>query len=213
MSDRAVTLAAVAYDRSNLHANEQIVVDEHPHWIMLMWSVVWVVLAIAFGIFLLVQGWTGWFGTGTKWVAILALVVSLLYLAQRLIKWYSTNFVITTDRCIYREGIISKRGIEIPLDRINTVFFHQRIVERIRSGVRPADIAVLYRSHRHARELQVELLRCQLPFVVRSGQRVSEQAHVRDALAFLLEVRLDEGPLGEEEAFRRLDKWWADRQG
>ncbi len=58
MSDRAVTLAAVAYDRSNLHANEQIVVDEHPHWIMLMWSVVWVVLAIAFGIFLLVQGWT-----------------------------------------------------------------------------------------------------------------------------------------------------------
>ena len=139
MPDRAVTLAAVAYDRSNLHANEQIVVDEHPHWIMLMWSVVWVVLAIAFGIFLLVQGWTGWFGTGTKWVAILALVVSLLYLAQRLIKWYSTNFVITTDRCIYREGIISKRGIEIPLERINTVFFHQHLFERL---VRAGDLMI-----------------------------------------------------------------------
>ncbi len=37
--------------------------------------------------------------------------------------------------------------------------------------------------------------------------------HVGEALAHLLEVRLDEGPLGEEEAFRRLDKWWADRQG
>ena len=32
---------------------------------------------------------------------------------------------------------------------------------------------------------------------------------VGDALAHLLELRLDEGPLGEEEAFRRLDAWWA----
>ncbi|MEZ5177425.1 MAG: CCA tRNA nucleotidyltransferase [Acidimicrobiales bacterium] len=35
---------------------------------------------------------------------------------------------------------------------------------------------------------------------------------VGEALAHLLELRLDEGPLGEEEALRRLDKWWADRQ-
>ena len=34
---------------------------------------------------------------------------------------------------------------------------------------------------------------------------------VGQALAFLLELRMDEGPLGEEEAFRRLDAWWADR--
>jgi poly(A) polymerase len=29
------------------------------------------------------------------------------------------------------------------------------------------------------------------------------------ALNFLLELRLDEGPLGEDEALRRLDEWWA----
>ncbi len=34
---------------------------------------------------------------------------------------------------------------------------------------------------------------------------------VGEALKFLLELRLDEGPLGEEEAFRRLDAWWAAR--
>ncbi len=34
---------------------------------------------------------------------------------------------------------------------------------------------------------------------------------VGDALAHLLEVRMDEGPLPEEEAFRRLDEWWAGR--
>jgi poly(A) polymerase len=31
------------------------------------------------------------------------------------------------------------------------------------------------------------------------------------ALAFLLEVRLDDGPLGEEEVLRRLDAWWAEQ--
>ncbi|MGZ4694816.1 MAG: CCA tRNA nucleotidyltransferase [Acidimicrobiales bacterium] len=35
---------------------------------------------------------------------------------------------------------------------------------------------------------------------------------VGQALEALLEMRLDEGPLGEEEAFRRLDAWWAERQ-
>lgn len=33
--------------------------------------------------------------------------------------------------------------------------------------------------------------------------------HVGKALNYLLELRMDEGPLGEEEAFARLDAWWA----
>jgi poly(A) polymerase len=35
---------------------------------------------------------------------------------------------------------------------------------------------------------------------------------VGEALKMLLELRLEEGPLGEEEAYRRLDAWWAQRQ-
>jgi poly(A) polymerase len=34
---------------------------------------------------------------------------------------------------------------------------------------------------------------------------------VGEALSFLLELRLEEGPLGEAEARRRLDAWWAER--
>ncbi|MBV9412905.1 MAG: CCA tRNA nucleotidyltransferase [Acidimicrobiia bacterium] len=34
---------------------------------------------------------------------------------------------------------------------------------------------------------------------------------VGDALRFLLELRIEEGPLGEDEATRRLDDWWAGR--
>jgi poly(A) polymerase len=35
---------------------------------------------------------------------------------------------------------------------------------------------------------------------------------VGEALAFLLELRMEEGPLGEEEAGHRLDRWWAERR-
>ncbi|HET7487913.1 MAG TPA: CCA tRNA nucleotidyltransferase [Acidimicrobiales bacterium] len=47
------------------------------------------------------------------------------------------------------------------------------------------------------------------------GKRVMEHLGigpgpaVGKALAFLLEARIEEGPLGEEEALRRLDAWWA----
>ena len=46
--------------------------------------------------------------------------------------------------------------------------------------------------------------------MARLGVRPSRT--VGDALEYLLELRLDEGPLGEEEAGRRLDEWWAERQ-
>jgi poly(A) polymerase len=51
------------------------------------------------------------------------------------------------------------------------------------------------------------------------GYQIMEQLGLRpgpevgEALSFLLELRLDEGPLGEEEARRRLAEWWEQRRG
>ena len=46
------------------------------------------------------------------------------------VKWANTNFVITSDRLIFRYGVIGKNGIEIPLERVNNVNFRQSIFER-----------------------------------------------------------------------------------
>ena len=46
-------------------------------------------------------------------------------------RWVTTMFVLTTDRIISREGIISKHGTDIPLERVNTVFFKQGVLERM----------------------------------------------------------------------------------
>lgn len=75
--------------------------------------------------------------------------------------------------------------VALPDARIQAAFVAQRISELLAAGRPASQIAVLYRQHRHARELQTELLRVGIPYCLRSGQRLSEQAHIKDALAFL----------------------------
>src|SRR6202030_3563038 len=67
-------------------------------------------------------------------------------------------------------------------------------------GVSMNRMAVLYRSHFHALELQLELTRREIPFSITSGIRFFEQAHVKDVAAYL---RLVVNPT-DEPAFRRL---------
>jgi DNA helicase-2/ATP-dependent DNA helicase PcrA len=64
-------------------------------------------------------------------------------------------------------------------------FVGQRILEWRDEGDRLEDIAVLYRAHYQALELQIELVRRGIPYEIRSGTRFFEQRHVKDVLAFL----------------------------
>ena len=66
-----------------------------------------------------------------QFVAVAALVVSAVWLLSRYLKWITTNFVITSQRVIFRQGLIAKSGIEIPLERVNNVNFSQGIIERL----------------------------------------------------------------------------------
>ncbi len=79
-------------------------------------------------------------------------------------------------------------------------FVAQRVLELRDEGVSLNDIAVLYRAHYHAMELQMELTRRGIPFSITSGIRYFEQAHIKDVAAFL---KLVMNPR-EELSFKRL---------
>lgn len=64
-------------------------------------------------------------------------------------------------------------------------FIASRILDLRDEGVNLEDIAVLYRSHYHCLELQLELTRRGIPYTVRSGTRFFEQAHIKDVTSFL----------------------------
>jgi ATP-dependent DNA helicase UvrD/PcrA len=81
-------------------------------------------------------------------------------------------------------------------------FVAQRILELRDEDVDLSDIAVLYRAHYHAVELQLELSRRGIPYQITSGVRFFEQAHIKDVTSFL---RLVANPR-DEVAFKRMVK-------
>ncbi|HQU81549.1 MAG TPA: ATP-dependent helicase [Pyrinomonadaceae bacterium] len=66
-----------------------------------------------------------------------------------------------------------------------SAFIASRILELRDEGTSLEDIAVLYRSHYHSLELQLELTRRNIPYRVQSGVRFFEQAHLKDVISYL----------------------------
>jgi uncharacterized membrane protein YdbT with pleckstrin-like domain len=122
----------MAYPRRLLNDHENVMVDLHPHWWFLAAPTIAIVASMAAAVATLMmteadttqQSIAGWASLG-------ALGASAIWLVIRYSKWLTTHFVITNRRIIFRSGLVSKRGIEIPLDKVNTVHFHQGVMERI----------------------------------------------------------------------------------
>src|SRR4030095_13951562 len=66
-----------------------------------------------------------------------------------------------------------------------SAFVAARILELRDEGTRLEDIAVMYRSHYHSMELQLELTRRNIPYRIQSGIRFFEQAHIKDVISYL----------------------------
>ena len=124
--------------RSHLNESEEVILDLHPHWWFLVPRGALLLAVLVFGGYGLSLGSS----SSDKAVKVGAAVIvlgALLYFVMKVFTWLSTDFVVTSERCIYRSGIFTKKGVEIPLDRINTVFFNQGVFERI---IRAGDIGI-----------------------------------------------------------------------
>lgn len=65
-----------------------------------------------------------------------------------------------------------------------SIFVSRRIYQLITSGVDPSEIAVLFRSRYQSAELEIELNKIKIPYVIRGGLRFFEQAHIKDIVSF-----------------------------
>jgi uncharacterized membrane protein YdbT with pleckstrin-like domain len=110
-----------------LNENEEKVLDLHPHWFYLVRPILALVAAVLLGIAALATELPG----AVDVLIALLVLAALAWFGAEYARWATTNFVVTTDRLIYRHGVLAKRGIEIPLERVNTVFFSQSIFERL----------------------------------------------------------------------------------
>jgi membrane protein YdbS with pleckstrin-like domain len=116
---------AVPFPKRLLNTGEELVVDLRPHWWYFWKQASSLVLAVV-ALIALRDVWD------PLTLALAGLVVlCLLWFVVRYLKWMTTNFAVTTHRVVFRQGVIAKKGIEIPLDRVNTIFFSQGILERM----------------------------------------------------------------------------------
>ncbi len=117
------------FSRKLLNEGEELVLDLHPHWEYFLKEGAAFVLALALGIYVAFVMDDP--PSALEILAAVLVLASLVWIGWTYLKWVTTNFVVTSDRLIYRHGVLSKHGIEIPLERVNTVFFSQTIIERV----------------------------------------------------------------------------------
>ena len=116
------------YPRKLINEGESVVLDLKPHWFFF-----WKHILVGTGLLIVFLLWVGpadsssWLG----WPLALALLVWAAFVVEKYLVWTYTHFVLTDRRVISRSGIVSKRGTEIPLERINNIDFHQNIFLRV----------------------------------------------------------------------------------
>jgi DNA helicase II / ATP-dependent DNA helicase PcrA len=103
-----------------------------------------------------------------------------------------SNQVISRAEEKYTKALFTQRlGQVRPLlikaedERMQSRFVTQRILDLREAGVNLDEIVVLFRSSFHSFDLELELQRCDIPFVKRGGFKFIETAHIKDALAHL----------------------------
>ncbi|MEZ5340184.1 MAG: PH domain-containing protein [Acidimicrobiales bacterium] len=115
------------YPAENLNSQEKVVLDLRPHWWFFAKHVAILLATIVLGV--LVLAFTS--VQALNLIVGIAILGAVILFAFRYMIWTTTNFVVTTDRLISRSGVFTREGVEIPLERINTVFFRQNLFERM----------------------------------------------------------------------------------
>lgn len=177
------------FPRKLLNEGEDIVLDLHPHWWFFVKPVLAVIVTVVAAIAL----------RGSHQVVVLALIglilVSVGWLAARYAVWSTTNFTLTTDRLIYRAGVVRKEGREIPLERINDISCSQSVFERM---IRAGDIVTESGGERG----QQSFSDLPKPFEVQNAiYREIERAQARDA-----DRMSGNRPLSIPEQIEKLDE-------
>jgi uncharacterized membrane protein YdbT with pleckstrin-like domain len=126
----------VVYPENVLANDEQVVLHRHPCWIRLALPVLVLVLATALAAFTAaVVHQTDWDSTAKNVVLAVIGVIWLVVVGWLtlwpFLNWWTTHFVITDRRVMFRHGLLTRSGIDIPLARINSVEFRHGLLERI----------------------------------------------------------------------------------
>jgi len=117
------------YPKNLINDGENVALDLRPHW----WYFSKHILT-GIPLFIVIILVTRLNGTPQKVTAAIvgaAAIVWAIWLLLKFVSWTRTYFVVTDQRVVYRTGVMSRHGVEVPLERITNLNFHQRMFERM----------------------------------------------------------------------------------
>jgi uncharacterized membrane protein YdbT with pleckstrin-like domain len=119
----------------NLAPEEELLLHRHKHWKALIGPVLLGVVSTgaAATLLVLLRGWE--IDSLWKWViggalGVAWLVVFSWWTIAPFVRWATTHFAITNRRLMFRTGVFTKTGIDIPIARINSVQFRHELIDR-----------------------------------------------------------------------------------
>lgn len=123
----------MAFPRRLLIDGEELVLDLRPHWVALVGPIAVTILVIVGWILAFLYAPEDGSGrTAVIWASLaIGLLVLIWYPLRAFIAWATSNFAVTSDRIIHREGFLAKNTMEIPLEAINDIRFQQSLFERM----------------------------------------------------------------------------------
>jgi uncharacterized membrane protein YdbT with pleckstrin-like domain len=112
-----------------LYDDETVALDLRPHWWYFSRHIAaGVPLAI---LVVLTAAIPSWARSILKYPVAALVLVWAVWLALKYLQWICTYFVVTDQRVLSRSGVLARRGVEIPLDHITNIDFHQSLWERM----------------------------------------------------------------------------------
>ena len=115
----------------SLTADEQPVLLLHPHWKTLIRPLLLAVIVVAAALVgeALIRGKDA--AAVRLVLAAVAIFALMVWLTVPVLRWRTTTYQLTTRRLRMREGIVTRRGRDIPLARINDVSFEKGLLDRL----------------------------------------------------------------------------------
>jgi membrane protein YdbS with pleckstrin-like domain len=110
------------------------VVHSHPHFKMLIFPVIALIITLGAGIWLAIlakDATAPWDLIALIAIGAVGLGLIVWLFLSPFVRWRTTHFIVTTDRLIAREGVLKRTGIDIPMSRINSVQFEHGLLDRV----------------------------------------------------------------------------------
>ncbi len=127
----------MGYPTKLLGDGEIIEFEMRPHWRALIAPVIWLVLTFFLGAWLYTSlgSWSWSAGgvietIGRAVILVAGVVILIMWVIRPFLFWIATQYVFTNRRIITRAGVISKRGRDMPLAKVNNVSFEVGVLGR-----------------------------------------------------------------------------------